>query len=121
MSNDFYIPPLHRTHRAYIDLDKTLAYGTWEPGQVRSVIGDPIPENLIKLQELIDIGYTPYVHTSRHWGDFEMIQEWLEHYEIPIDPRHIIAGKPLGDIYVDDKAVSAYAQTWRLTKGEQHE
>jgi hypothetical protein len=108
----FYRPLPKKLWRVYVDLDKTLAYGTWKPDQKMSVIGEPILENIEKLRELVERGYVPYIHTSRHWGDLEMIRAWIEEYNIPIDPRHVICGKPLGDIYIDDKAVSSYADSW---------
>lgn len=115
MANDFYQPQAKKTLRVYVDLDSTLAYGTWTPDQKRSVVGDPIEANIAKLEELVALGYTPYIYTSRHWGDLEMIQAWIVHHAIPVDPKHVICGKPLGDIYIDDKGVSAYAEHWRQT------
>lgn len=114
MTDHFYLPPRKNVREAYVDLDSTLAYPTWEPGNTRSVVGAPIPENVAKLQDLVDAGWAINIHTARHWGDKEMIIAWLEEHNIPFDT--VICGKPLG-IYIDDKAINATAPSWLPNKG----
>jgi len=94
-----------------VDLDSTLAYGTWTPSQKRSVIGDPIEANVAKLEAVVAQGYEAFLYTSRHWSDLDMIREWLEFNEIPISQNNVICGKPLG-LIVDDNAVNARAESW---------
>lgn len=91
---------------AATDLDGTLAHSIWpELG-----IGEPIWKNIGKMNELIDEGYKIVIHTSRHWSDYEMIEQWLEHYNIPV--TKIVCGKPLAKMYIDDKAINADAESW---------
>lgn len=121
MSNDFHIPPRKITRLAAIDLDGTLCYSTWTPDQKRSVIGDVIPENVEKLLELIEHGYYCYIFTARHWSDKEMIEAWLVENNIPI--TEVICGKPLFDVFADDRNLNSRAPSWLPInlKGTEHD
>lgn len=93
-----------------VDLDGTLAYPKWTPDNPTSEIGDPIPENVNKVWELINRGYKVIVHTSRPWTDYQLIEQWLHWYNIPY--KEIQCGKPLYAAYVDDRAVHASEDSW---------
>lgn len=108
--NAFYIPPREKLIWLAVDLDGTLAYPTWKPNQPRSVIGDPITENVEKLDEAVAMGYKVIIHTARHWTDYEMIEEWLKLHKIPFSG--IICGKLLAHKYIDDKAINARDPRW---------
>ena len=110
MSNDFYVPPRKNLIWLCVDLDGTLAWPTWEPNQKRSVIGDPISENVAKLRESVEHGYKAIIYTARPWTDWEMIEAWLELHEIPF--KQIICGKPLVHRYIDDKGINAREDKW---------
>lgn len=97
---------------AIIDLDGTLAESTWHPEQTRSVVGDPIEHGVNQLTKLYLDGYRIVVYTSRAWADHDMIVAWLITNEIPF--HQVICGKPLGTVYVDDKAVNASEPRWEL-------
>lgn len=114
MSNDFSIPPRKKLKWLAVDLDGTLAWPTWEPGQTREIVGDPIPENIAKLQESIDAGFKIHIHTARPWSHYELIEAWLEEHQIPYDG--IICGKVLAAAYIDDKAINARSASWLPTK-----
>lgn len=110
MPNNFYIPLRKNPRIAVVDLDSTLAYPTWSPDQKRSVIGDPIPENIEKLKELVANDYEIQIFTARHWGDRPMIMAWLDEHLIPYDS--VQCGKPFGAVYVDDKAINSRDDSW---------
>jgi hypothetical protein len=93
-----------------VDLDGTLAYPTWTPENPTSEIGDPIWENVAKLHELVALGYKAIIHTSRGWTDYQVIEQWLNHYQIPF--KEIQCGKPLYAAYIDDRAVRADDESW---------
>lgn len=110
MTNDFYVPPRKKLKWLGVDLDQTIAYPTWKPDQSRAVIGDPIPENIAKLQEAVDAGYKPVIYTARHWSEYEMIEAWLENFKIPYS--RILCGKPLFHRFVDDKNILPTDERW---------
>ena len=89
-----------------IDLDGCLAESVWpELG-----IGEPIDRNVEQLIEVYKAGYNIMIHTSRHWGDYAMIEKWLDIHNIPY--KMIVCGKPLVHRYFDDKAVNSAEESW---------
>lgn len=109
--NEFTPPPIRDDLLWYaIDLDKTLATGTWSIDNPHSIPGPPIQENVEKLKDVIRRGYKVAIHTSRGWADYELIEKWMNHYDIPFDK--IICGKLLAFRYVDDRAVNADEESW---------
>jgi hypothetical protein len=93
-----------------VDLDGTLAEHLWTPDNPTSEIGDPIWSNVDKLKKAVSAGYKPIVHTSRPWTDYQVIEQWLNHYGIPY--KEIQCGKPLYAAYIDDRAIHADAESW---------
>jgi hypothetical protein len=95
---------------AAVDLDGTLAEPLWTPDNPTSEIGDPIWLNVEKLGQMANAGYKIVIHTSRGWTDYERIEAWLNHHKIPW--HHIVCGKLLAAVYVDDRARHADESTW---------
>jgi hypothetical protein len=93
-----------------VDLDGTLAEPLWTPDNPTSDIGDPILKNIKKVHELVAAGYKVIVHTSRPWTDYQIIEQWLRHYNIPF--KEIQCGKPLYAAYIDDRAIHAGEESW---------
>ena len=63
-------------------------------------------------KRLYELGYKIVVHTSRHWGDYEVIEKWLNYYEIPF--KFIWCGKPLVKFFIDDLAIP-FDGDWEAT------
>lgn len=93
-----------------VDLDGTLARPLWTPDNPTSEIGLPIWRNVQKLKDAVEEGYKPIIHTSRPWTDYEAIEAWLRHFEIPF--KEIQCGKPLYAAYIDDRAIHADEESW---------
>lgn len=76
----------------------------------------PIPETIEKIRKLKQDGIEIVIYSSRGQnsckGDLELIEKknreqietWLANHDVPYD--QLVFGKPLGDIYVDDKGVN---------------
>ena len=62
----------------------------------------PIIENIVRVKNLSK-RHTIILHTSRPGCDRNVTEEWLRKQGIHYDV--LVMGKPLGDVYVDDKAV----------------
>ena len=107
-----YNPPAPRGNLVWIgvDLDGTLAKPVWTADNPTSDIGDPIWENVSKLERAVAKGYKPIIHTSRPWTDYEAIEYWLNYWGIPF--KEIQCGKPLYKAYIDDRAVHADDPEW---------
>jgi len=90
-----------------VDLDDTLAKNSGFP---YFVLGEPVWENVHKAINVYHAGYKLVIHTSRHWSDYEAIENWLDNYQIPF--KQIICGKPMVKRYIDDKGINASEPTW---------
>ena len=76
----------------------------------------PLPGAVETLRKLKREGHYIIVHTSRHMktceGDVGMVKrrigrltiDWLSQYSVPYDEIHF--GKPYGDVYIDDLAIT---------------
>lgn len=89
--------------RAVVDFDGTIAdyHGYRGPGKFE----EPLPgakEALIRLQEE---GYRIVVFTSRGWAEQDGIEAYLRSHGLPF--AQVICGKPLADVYIDDRGVRA--------------
>lgn len=109
-SEGFTVPQRKNLIWLAVDLDGTLAEGIWTPENPTSAIGDPIRVNVAKLKDAVKAGYKPVIHTSRPWTDYEAIEAWLNHHEIPF--KGIVCGKLLAAAYIDDRAIHAGDAHW---------
>lgn len=104
------VPPRSKLLWVGVDLDGTIAEPLWTPENPTSEIGEPIWENLPKVDELKAAGYKVVIHTSRPWTDYEAIEAWLNHWDIPW--HQIQCGKPLFALYVDDRGRHSEEESW---------
>jgi hydroxymethylpyrimidine pyrophosphatase-like HAD family hydrolase len=88
-----------------VDFDGTLAEKNADFS-----IGEPIKENIAKLDKVVESGYKIIIHTARHWEDYKAIEAWLDRHNIPY--KGIVCGKILAHRYVDDRAINADKETW---------
>ena len=109
---EHYDPPTQPNELTWaaVDFDGTLAYSTWSIENPNAAPGQPIRENVVKLNQLIDAGYKIVIHTSRSWADVAVLEHWFEHYSIHYD--QIVCGKLLARVYVDDRNVLDTADNW---------
>lgn len=107
-----FLPPEPRAELLWyaIDFDSTIAEGSWSIDNPNAVPGLPIAENIEKLKQVVQRGYKVAIHTSRGWGDYELVEAWMRHYHVPFDK--IVCGKLLAHRYVDDRAVDAAEEVW---------
>lgn len=109
------LPPRGNLKWAAVDLDGTLAEGIWTPDHPTSEIG-PVKvyangktaKDLVN--ELYASGLKVVVHTSRPWTDYENIKRWMEFNQIPFVA--IVCGKLLAKVYIDDRGISAFEESW---------
>ncbi len=92
-----------------IDFDGTIAeYNGWK-GQ--GVFGCPVDGVRSALERLKEAGRVIIIHTTR--GEEQDIVNYLGRYKIPWDyinhnpfqPSYHNLGKPLADVYIDDRAL----------------
>ena len=96
--------------RICFDLDNTLVTYPTVPGDYSSV--KPIPEMIKLLKKLTNEGHEIIIHTTRsvkttYRKDIAFVTiQTLERFNIPYD--ELIFGKPMADIYVNDRAMNPY-------------
>jgi hypothetical protein len=108
-------PPVGHLLWLCVDLDGTLAEPVWTPENPTTDIGDPIWRNVAKLEEAVAVGYKVVIHTSRPDTDYQNIEKWLNHWQIPW--KAIRTGKPLAALYIDDRGRFSEDESWIPPKG----
>jgi capsule biosynthesis phosphatase len=108
--------------RICFDLDNTLVTYPYKAGDYSSV--KPIQQNIQLLRKLKKEGHTIIIYTARRMLTHnhnvgavmkdiaQLTFKTLEELEIPYD--EIIFGKPIADIYIDDRAINPYFQTLQV-------
>lgn len=89
-----------------IDLDGTICTEekTFEHFKAKPMLG--VREALVSLKNK---GHKIIIYTGRCWGEYELTKNWLERHEITYDL--LILGKPIGDLWIDDRAIKY--NTWK--------
>jgi capsule biosynthesis phosphatase len=102
--------------RICFDLDNTLVTNPLIPDDYSTVL--PIHKNIILLQQLKKMGHEIIIYTARRMKthknnigkvikDIALVTiQTLEKYNIEYD--ELLFGKPIADIYIDDKALNPY-------------
>jgi len=86
--------------RLIIDLDGTLC--TEEKTFSRS-LAEPLEGAVETMQMLKKSGATLIIYSARTWAEYEMTEAWLKNNSIPYD--QLVLGKPIGDYWIDDRAI----------------
>ena len=97
--------------RLIIDIDGTICE---ERPTFERALAKPLPDAVEVLKRLKLVGHHITLYTARGWREYEMTEAWLNEYEIPFDM--LICGKPVYDIWVDDRAMKF--TNWREVYGE---
>lgn len=93
-----------------LDFDESLAL--YNPNikhdsyVVKLVDSVPNPRIVSFVKFIRKQGCKVVIYSSRWWGDYNAIVDWLEKHRIVVDD--IILGKFKADVYIDDKAVNAH-------------
>ena len=84
-----------------IDLDGTICS---EERQFSRSLATPITGAIESLRRIKDRGYTIIIYSARTWAEYEMTKDWLKRHNVVYD--QLILGKPQGDYWIDDRAIS---------------
>ena len=86
-----------------VDLDGTIYHQkAWN----RDNIGVPIPGAREELQKFIDAGWHVVIYTARLPEDWDNIESTVQADGIPYTRLWRKEGKPLADVYLDDRAIT---------------
>lgn len=107
--------------RLCFDLDNTLVTYPVVPGDYSTV--KPVPRMVTFLRKAKAAGHTVIIHTARRMGSHghnpgaacadiaRVTLDTLDAFGIPYD--ELLFGKPLADVYFDDRACNPYLQPFR--------
>lgn len=84
-----------------IDLDGTIC--TEEKTYSRS-LAKPLDGAIENINKLYDEGHIIIIYSSRSWMEFEMTTHWLKSNGVKY--HQLVLGKPIGDVWIDDRAIS---------------
>ena len=106
--------PLENTEIKWlgVDFDDTIAGNNGFPNFIPK---EPLPGAVEALNKLNDAGYKITIFTARPWVDYQNIEKYCEHYNIPV--RRIICGKPLFKWMIDDKNIE-FKNSWEDVLGK---
>lgn len=85
-----------------IDLDGTICR---EMRQFSRCLAEPWPDAIDTVNKLYDAGNTIIIYTARTWAEYEMTVDWLGKHGIKY--HQLFMGKPVGDVWIDDRAITA--------------
>lgn len=83
-----------------VDLDGTICE---ERSTFERALAQPLPGAASYLEKLWEEGCHIIIYTTRNWSEYPMTKHWLTVHHIP--HHQLICGKPLGDVWIDDRAV----------------
>ncbi len=100
-----------RARTIMVDLDGVLAS---EEKTFERALAAPLPGAREALARLRAAGHTIIVYTARGWAEFRMTRQWLDDHGFEYDGLHM--GKPIADVWIDDRAVAH--RDWEQTLRE---
>lgn len=63
------------------------------------------------ITKLYNDGHTIIIYSGRTWMEYEMTVDWLLKNKIPY--HQLVMGKPIGDVWIDDRAL--HFENWADT------
>lgn len=85
-----------------IDLDGTICR---EMRQFSRCLAEPMPGAIETINALYDAGNTIIIYSARTWVEYEMTVDWLKRHGVRY--HQLFMGKPVGDVWIDDRAITA--------------
>lgn len=94
-----------------IDLDGVIAE---EKPTFERPLAKPIAGAKKSVNSLFEEGHTIVLYSARSWSEYLMTENWLKKNGIKY--HQLIMGKPVGDVWIDDRAVKFIS--WNETMSE---
>ncbi len=85
-----------------IDLDGTICR---EMRQFSRCLAEPWLDAVETVNKLYEAGHTIIIYSARTWAEYEMTTDWLKRYGVKY--HQLFMGKPVGDVWIDDRAITA--------------
>jgi trehalose-6-phosphatase len=102
---------MSRPKTIMIDLDGVICT---EERTFERPLAEPISGAREAIQRLRAAGHTVIVYTARNWLECRVTQKWLADHGFEVDGLQM--GKPVADLWIDDRAVRF--TNWKDVLGE---
>jgi hypothetical protein len=99
------LPRLKSLVRIGVDFDLSLCKSAYDPATQKWPMGVPMKGAEEGLRKLEEMGYKPWIFTSRPAYEEIEIWEWLRRWGMKKYVHGIITGKPLFLVVIDDRAI----------------
>lgn len=83
------------------DLDGTICD---EMRQFSRCLAQPKKGAIETVNALYEAGHTIIIYSARTWVEYEMTVDWLQKNGIKY--HQLFMGKPIGDVWIDDRAIT---------------
>jgi uncharacterized HAD superfamily protein len=83
-----------------IDMDGVICT---EERMLERPLAKPLEGAREALERLRAAGHTIVIYTARTWAEYRVTKNWLDENGFPYDG--LLMGKPVADIWIDDRAV----------------
>jgi hypothetical protein len=89
-----------------IDLDGTICS---EEKTFSRSLAKPKAHAVESVNALYEAGHTIIIYSARTWVEYEMTVDWLQ--KSGIKYHQLFMGKPIGDVWIDDRALQ-FKDNW---------
>jgi hypothetical protein len=89
-----------------IDLDGTICS---EEKTFSRSLAKPKTHAVESVNALYEAGHTIIIYSARTWVEYEMTVDWLQKNGIKF--HQLFMGKPIGDVWIDDRALQ-FKDNW---------
>jgi hydroxymethylpyrimidine pyrophosphatase-like HAD family hydrolase len=86
-----------------VDIDDTLLYSYYNKEDGKYYLKGYNIDLITKINNLYRKGHEIILYTGRHWNHLELTKYQLN--QCLVNYTTLIMGKPVGDYYIDDKAI----------------
>jgi hypothetical protein len=99
---------MKRPRTIMVDLDGVICS---EERTFERALAKPLDGARESIRKLRADGHTVIIYTARGWAEFRVTKQWLDDNGIEHDGLHM--GKPIAEIWIDDRAVrhSSWTET----------
>ncbi len=103
-----------KTTTLVFDLDGVICE---ERPTFERALAKPIAGSREIINLLYSRGYKILIYTGRGWAEYEMTKDWLVKNGILF--HQLIMGKPVGDVWIDDRAIEFkdWEDVWTRLEG----
>jgi len=91
-----------------IDLDGTICT---EEKTFERALAKPKNGAIEAVNQLFDDGHIVIIYTARSWSEYRLTEDWLKQHGLRYS--QLVMGKPIGDLWIDDRAIEF--KSWENT------